>query len=136
MLDSYSDLIFMGVLVGVAILWRPRANNTRYGYGEFFQVESEETEFDDENIHQIPMETINVAGGELTKRKRNSSKSTLTQKPTNSSAKESYETDREKNIEKGKLKMSEFEKDIMSIELSDDGEDGDVSVENQLKKMD
>jgi len=41
-----------------------------------------------------------------------------------------------KNMEKGKIKLSEFDKDIMSIELSDDGEDGDVSVETQLKKMD
>jgi len=134
MLESYSDLVFMGVLVAVAVLWRPRSNNTRYGYGEFFQVDTDGGDNED-NIHEIPLETINVGGGEL--RKRNSFKSTSRhQQQTQPSAKDTYEADREKNIEKGKYKMTPLDKDIMSIDLDDEGEDGDISIETQLRKMD
>jgi len=129
--DGFWDVLFFCILTAVAILWRPRSNNTRYGYGEFFQ--EEEDRLDDEDMSdQVPLETVNVAtGGELTKRKKSKSNVSVSSSPT----KDAYESDREKNIERTKLKFSEFDKDIMSIDLPDD-EEGDVSLETQIKKMD
>jgi len=121
--------------LGVAILWRPRANNTRYGYGEFFQEEDTniEGENDSDNVHQIPMDPVVIGSGELTKRKRSSSTISNIQSSPN---KNNYDSDRERNLEKAKLKPTEFDKDILSIELSEDGEDGELGIEAQLRKMD
>jgi len=63
LLDFFWDGLFFFLLTTLAFLWRPRQNNSRYGYAEFFT----EDEGDD---NQIPLETINVS-----KRKKEENKS-------------------------------------------------------------
>jgi len=134
MIDSYFDTLFLGVLVGLAILWRARSNNTRYGYAEFFQEENDGDELKEDTERVVgTLDTVTVSGTEITQRKKSGTSSQPNVSPQRS---EGYENDREKNIEKSKYKLTEFDKDIMSIELSDDGEDGDIGIEAQLRKMD
>jgi len=123
MIEAFREILFFGILASIAVLWRPRSNNTRYGYAEFF---TDEDNGDIEKVGSIPLETINVAGGELTRRKK---------KKQEQEGQEKYESDREKNLEKTKVKFSEFEKDILNFELPSDDE-VEISVETQIKKMD
>jgi len=67
MIEAFREILFFGILASIAVLWRPRSNNTRYGYAEFF---TDEDNGDIEKVGSIPLETINVAGGELTRRKK------------------------------------------------------------------
>jgi len=123
--DTFWEILLFGILATIAVLWRPRSNNTRYGYAEFF---TDEENGDPEKIGEIPLETINVAGGELIHRKKK-------KQEEHNVGQEKYDNDREKNIEKTKLKLTEFEKDILNFELPSDDE-VEVSVETQIKKMD
>jgi len=124
LVEAFREILFFGILATVAVLWRPRSNNTRYGYAEFF---TDEDNGDIEKEDEVALETINVAGGELTRRKK--------KKQEQDGGQEKYESDREKNIEKTKVKFTEFEKDILNFELPSDDE-VEISVETQIKKMD
>lgn len=42
--DATWQLLYFGVLVGIAIIWRPTANNTRYAYQEV-SIQDEEFSF-------------------------------------------------------------------------------------------
>ena len=82
----------------------------RYGYGEFFQDDDEVP--DDAAFDQVPLETVNVAtGGSL--RKRAKSNAGSPPKP-----KDDYESDREKNIERTKMKYSDFDKYVTIRHIS------------------
>jgi len=112
---SFWHWLFLMVTVTTAFLWRPRENNSRYGYAEFFAKEEDpETDFPIE----VPI-TVIAPGSETKHRKK---------------PKKDYDTDREKNIEKIKPKFSEFDQGILEFDLASDDEE-DKTVENELRKM-
>eukprot|EP01125_Pyxidicula_operculata_P003219 TRINITY_DN1367_c1_g1_i1.p1 TRINITY_DN1367_c1_g1~~TRINITY_DN1367_c1_g1_i1.p1 ORF type:complete len:556 (-),score=117.03 TRINITY_DN1367_c1_g1_i1:279-1799(-) len=136
LIESYWELLFLIVVTGIAFLWRPRSNNARYGYGEFFQNDGNDEKVEDEDDKTVPLETINIStGGELTQRKkRKVSDSSENVKPVGTST-TNYDSDREKNIKASKIKLSDFDKDVLSIDLPSDDEN-EISLETQVKKMD
>jgi len=119
--EAYTESLFFFVLVSVAFMWRPRANNSRYGYAEFFTDDENARSADEDNSVQLETLTV-VGGGELSRRTAS----------VNSGAE--YSNDREKNIAASMPSLTEFEKDIMAFDLSDDSEE--VSVQTQIKKLD
>jgi len=126
---AFWESLFWGITTVIAILWRPRANNTRYGYGEFFTQENEDgNDRKEDSDGQIPLETITVAGTEITQRRKGKPDSPNTNK-------QKYENEREKNIKASMANLGDFEKDIISIELPSDDEN-DVTIETQIRKMD
>jgi len=101
-LDSFWDGLFFFMLTAVSFLWRPRFNNTRYGYAEFFT----EDEGDD---NQVPLETISVSS----KRRREDKKSNLTKSD-------------KKGVRDG------FEEAILSIDLpTEDKDEIDLETEQK-----
>jgi len=110
------QLLFLMVTVTTAFLWRPRENNLRYGYAEFFTKEDEPSEVD--NSSELPI----VYGPDYETKHRKKSK------------KENYDTDREKNIQKTKPKFSEFDQGILEFDLASEDEE-DQTIENELRKM-
>jgi len=133
--DMFWEFLFLFTMISIAVLWRPRDNNTRYGYAEFFPDSEDPKDDGVDGESVIQLETLEiVGGGELTHRKRG--QPTASQ-PINEPR---YETEREQNIAKavGPLPVVE-ESFIRSSEYfdlpdSDDGED--VSLDTQLKKLD
>eukprot|EP01125_Pyxidicula_operculata_P007562 TRINITY_DN2566_c0_g1_i1.p1 TRINITY_DN2566_c0_g1~~TRINITY_DN2566_c0_g1_i1.p1 ORF type:complete len:310 (-),score=60.43 TRINITY_DN2566_c0_g1_i1:42-971(-) len=119
MFDAFWDYMFWVIMTVVSFIWRPRSNNTRYGYGEFF---SDETEDRTNTNEKVEMETISVTGTSLTNRKKGKSNDTVLHIPT------TYD-------QKMNTDLSDFEKELMSFELDDEGE-GEASVETEMKKLD
>jgi len=112
--NTFWHLLYLLVTVTTAVLWRPRQNNLRYGYAEFFEKEEDDL---DKNI---PMTIISSSGTETKMRKR--------------PKKEEYDTDREKNIEKTKPKFTEFEQGILSFDLASEDESVET-IQNEIRKM-
>eukprot|EP01127_Copromyxa_protea_P015792 TRINITY_DN4598_c0_g1_i1.p1 TRINITY_DN4598_c0_g1~~TRINITY_DN4598_c0_g1_i1.p1 ORF type:complete len:555 (-),score=128.24 TRINITY_DN4598_c0_g1_i1:117-1781(-) len=134
--DLFSESLFCFVMLATAFLWRPRENNTRYGYAEFFTDEDNgndeiELETDDTTV-QLETLTI-VGGGELSKRNKPSTQTTTTTTPANV-APSGVSGEGETDIAAVLPHLTEFEKDIITFDLSDDSDD--VSVQTQLKKLD
>jgi len=117
---SFWDALYLFVMTGTAFLFRPRENNLRYGYAEFFTEDDDD--IDDEN--EIPLDTIKVNGTE-TKHRKN-----IVEKKKK---KKDYDSSREQNIQKTKPKFTELEQEILNFEIASDSED--MTVENEIKKM-
>jgi len=82
------NLLYLGITVITAFLLRPRENNLRYGYAEFFSKDEDQSELDPSSEVPINIITLNSE----TKHRK-------------SSKKDNYDTDREKNIEKNKTQI-------------------------------
>eukprot|EP01127_Copromyxa_protea_P001923 TRINITY_DN11829_c0_g1_i1.p1 TRINITY_DN11829_c0_g1~~TRINITY_DN11829_c0_g1_i1.p1 ORF type:complete len:539 (-),score=91.39 TRINITY_DN11829_c0_g1_i1:16-1632(-) len=125
--DALNESLFFFVISAVSFLWRPRANNTHFGYAEFFTEDNEPSENAGpvEGDTAIQLETLTVVGaGELTERRKPKTDTTM---------KSGYESDREKNIMAGMTNLTEFEKDIIGFELSDDSDE--VDIQTQINKL-
>jgi hypothetical protein len=108
-LDTFWEALFFYVLVSVAFLWRPRHNNARYGYAEFFTEEE-----DDPN--EIALETISIS----TLKKRDNKKDD--QKPDG----------RKKDAP---VERDGFQETLLSLELPAEDND-EIDLETEQKKMD
>jgi len=113
-MEAFWDFLFFIVIASIAFLWRPRANNSRFGYAEFFTDQEESPQGED---NQIPLETIDI-NGKLTHRKKNEKK-----------------IDNSPITEERNLNLTDFEKNLLSIDISPENDD-EVSLETEVKKMD
>jgi len=133
--DIFWEFLFFLVMTAIAVLWRPRANNTRYGYAEFFPNAAQPEPPNQEEASEI-LEII--SGGELTHRRRGPINDTEGGSAHATQDSQSYEAAREKNL--ADLSSSGVfgdESEFFSIIGGlDEEEDGDNSLENQLKKID
>jgi len=129
--DVYWEFLFFFTMSAICILWRPRVNNTRYGYAEFFVADKQpKPPVDDEAV--VHLETLEiVSGGQLSHRRRNVS--TQDTQP--------FQTDREKTISDVANTLSPIDQSIINateyFDLPDDDDDeGNLSLDTQLKKLD
>jgi len=128
--DMYWEFLFFFTLSAICVLWRPRVNNTRYGYAEFFVADKQaKAPVDDEAV--VHLETLEVvSGGQLSHRRRN----------VNADS-QPYQTDREKTIQDVANTLSPMDQSIINateyFDLPDDDDDeGNLSLDTQLKKLD
>jgi len=57
-LDTYGEVLYFIVIAAIAFLWRPRQNNMRYGYAEFFEEDDNPNPTPDTDIE---LKTIKVS---------------------------------------------------------------------------
>eukprot|EP01124_Arcella_intermedia_P026018 TRINITY_DN4796_c0_g4_i1.p1 TRINITY_DN4796_c0_g4~~TRINITY_DN4796_c0_g4_i1.p1 ORF type:complete len:536 (-),score=132.81 TRINITY_DN4796_c0_g4_i1:524-2131(-) len=119
--EAIWELIFFGILASICFLWRPRMNNSRYGYAEFFTEDKDEQEDD----NSVPLQSVSVSGGEMKRRRKNEEKQ---------SQKDQYDNSREANIQNTTVPIFEFEKEVVNFDLGDSDEDEEI--ETQIKKLD
>jgi len=118
MFDAIWELLYFCVLTAVAVLWRPRANNVRYGYGEYFmEGEGEPGEVDE----QIQLDTVSVNGGELSYRKK-----TITAPSTSTTTRQ--QAHEPKEVLSRALKKIDQEITDMVIEVGEE-EDGTKKID-------
>jgi len=120
--DCFVNSLFLFVTVSLALLWRPSSNNQLYGYAEYFSPDSDPVDTLSKDDTTVQLETLTiVGGGELSKRKKGNT-SPREEKP------EVVE-----NVAAG-IVLTEFDKDILAFDLSDDSDE--ASVQTQIKKLD
>lgn len=136
--DIFGEALFCFVMLAVALIWRPRANNTRYGYAEFFTDDDDNGPGDKDltgDDTSVQLETLTVIGGELSKRKKNpeGGKTTTTTTTTTAHMGPGQEGV-EAHLATVMPHLTDFEKDIIAFDLSDESDE--ISVQTQLRKLD
>jgi len=123
MWEAFWHLLYFIILTAIAFLWRPRQNNTRYGYAEFYDA----TEDSPEN--SVPLEVVTTGAVKMRKLSGGNDEDEAEKKNVN---KNSYESERERNIKEAS-QVQLFDKAIASFVLEDDEEDN--TAEKELNKM-
>jgi len=118
---SFWHVLFLFVTISTAFLWRPRENNLRYGYAEFFTKEDEDVSEVVDHDNEVPVTVIRTNDTE-TKMRKKKAKGNV------------YDSDREKNIQKTQPKFTDLEQGILEFELASE-DDNDQTIENELRKM-
>jgi len=131
--DMFWEILFFAVMGAIAILWRPRANNTRYGYAEFFpNAETKGASPTGDNVGEevIQLETLEiVSGGELNQRRKGDHPEPE-RKSANVSKTLSEVTETLPEVEQSFLNVNEY------FDLPDADSDEEISLDTQLKKLD
>jgi len=107
--DAFREVLYFIVLAAVSFLWRPRSNNMRYGYSEFFTDDDEiNLPYNgDEGTEDIQLETFSGR-----KFRQDSKKDAV------------------------KVKLTAFDKEILALDLPNDEGEATDNLTTELKKMD
>jgi hypothetical protein len=65
---AYWELLYFGLILAIAFLWRPPQNNTRSSYAEFLEGADEDNGLDDSTVVQLETLTFLGGGGDVMKK--------------------------------------------------------------------
>eukprot|EP01126_Amoeba_proteus_P050073 TRINITY_DN5884_c0_g1_i3.p1 TRINITY_DN5884_c0_g1~~TRINITY_DN5884_c0_g1_i3.p1 ORF type:complete len:307 (-),score=56.46 TRINITY_DN5884_c0_g1_i3:122-1042(-) len=134
--DLAWESLYLFVLVSISVLWRPRSNNTRYSYAEYFTDDLDDKTEGQEDTQTLETLTVIGGGGQLNQRRVITHEGL--QQSDHSVPRElgDEDVDLENDVNAKTPNLTDLERDLLTLELPFDESEGDLSVHTQINKMD
>eukprot|EP01126_Amoeba_proteus_P063578 TRINITY_DN8773_c1_g1_i3.p1 TRINITY_DN8773_c1_g1~~TRINITY_DN8773_c1_g1_i3.p1 ORF type:complete len:475 (-),score=92.49 TRINITY_DN8773_c1_g1_i3:351-1775(-) len=135
--EFFWEFLFFFVTTAVGVLWRPRENNTRYGYAEFFMDEDgNESERGGGGVGGDGFVNLNGLGGSELSQRRGGDISSSLASPTAvvSDGGSGDDADVEGDVTKISH-LTELERDLVNLGFGSDSSE-EISSHTQIRKLD